>query len=161
MPAMPRSLALCLLLATFACKSSEPAATPAPQNPPQAAADGKSSCTSTSDCKKAERCTTDDGVCDPPPGCSPEFPCLQVCTGSCVEKPTAAKVAAKCTADADCKAVASYCHGCACLALGASDEAPACDEPPVNCLVAPCQGRKAICKEGVCAVIGSAGAPAK
>jgi hypothetical protein len=154
-------LLLTLALAIGACRSDP--ATQGTTTTVSVVSDksGPKSCTSSADCGRDGRCTTDDGVCDPPAGCTPEFPCPQVCTGTCVAKPVAAKVSSACSSDADCRSYSSRCHGCACLALGKDAPDPSCDEDPVMCLIEPCQGRKAICKEGTCAIIGSPANPAK
>jgi hypothetical protein len=48
--------------------------------------EGGGSCTSSADCGPGSHCTTDDGDCQPPPGCDPTtgMDCPAVCTGVCV-----------------------------------------------------------------------------
>jgi hypothetical protein len=40
-------------------------------------------CASSAECAAGEVCTTEDGVCNPPPGCLPGTVCPAVCYGSC------------------------------------------------------------------------------
>lgn len=40
-------------------------------------------CASSASCGKGEVCTTEDGVCNRPPGCSPGMICPAVCYGTC------------------------------------------------------------------------------
>ncbi len=44
---------------------------------------GGAPCASTSSCAKDEVCTTEDGICRAPPGCSTGVACPAVCYGSC------------------------------------------------------------------------------
>jgi hypothetical protein len=44
----------------------------------------------TSDTCPYGHCTTEDGVCDPTPGCSPAAYCTAACYGTCVATPRAA-----------------------------------------------------------------------
>jgi hypothetical protein len=48
-------------------------------------------CVSTSDCPSGLTCTTEDGVCNSPPGCTGPASCPAVCTGTC-RAPTAPPV---------------------------------------------------------------------
>ena len=62
-----------------------------------------------------------------------------------------------CSADADCRTQSDYCKGCDCRALAKNQTLPKCDGPSgVRCLVDPCQGKTAVCKDGKCAVIDGA-----
>ncbi|HMJ12513.1 MAG TPA: hypothetical protein VK524_13910 [Polyangiaceae bacterium] len=40
-------------------------------------------CRSTQDCNSGERCTVEDGACNPPPGCKPGDACPAICYGVC------------------------------------------------------------------------------
>jgi len=40
-------------------------------------------CASSQECTAGEVCTTEDGVCNPPPGCHPGAVCPAVCYGNC------------------------------------------------------------------------------
>ncbi len=40
-------------------------------------------CRSTQECKPGQRCTVEDGACNPPPGCAPGMACPAVCYGVC------------------------------------------------------------------------------
>jgi hypothetical protein len=68
--------------------------------------------------------------------------------------------AGECESDADCRAVADYCHGgCDCVAttarkVPAARRGRGCPDP-VACLVDPCIGRTATCEAGRCIVSGS------
>jgi hypothetical protein len=55
-----------------------------------------------------------------------------------------------CASDADCRAVADYCTGCDCRALGPREELPFCDGPGVRCLRDPCDGQTAVCEGSLC-----------
>jgi hypothetical protein len=44
---------------------------------------GGAPCPSTSSCAKDEVCTTEDGVCHPPPGCGTGVACPAICYGNC------------------------------------------------------------------------------
>lgn len=57
-----------------------------------------------------------------------------------------------CTQPSDCRTYSSYCDGCHCLALGASDPDPPCNGTPVSCLVDPCLDREATCLGGICSL---------
>jgi len=46
-------------------------------------------CLSSADCPSDQHCTTEDGVCNPPPGCKPGRPCPAICYGTCEPKPVA------------------------------------------------------------------------
>lgn len=47
-------------------------------------------CRSTQECGAGERCTVEDGDCDPPPGCKPGNACPAICYGVC-KQPCAAQ----------------------------------------------------------------------
>lgn len=69
------------------------------------------------------------------------------------EKPSAAK----CTTDADCRMISSYCQAtpCTCYVLGKNEPERKCtSDRPVNCLVDPCQKKHAKCKAGACTMVG-------
>jgi hypothetical protein len=46
-------------------------------------AGSKVACASTNSCAPSEYCTTEDGVCNLPPGCTPALACPAVCYGVC------------------------------------------------------------------------------
>jgi hypothetical protein len=106
-------------------------------------------CASTSSCAAGEVCTTEDGVCHAPPGCSMGVACPAVCYGTC--RP-AGDVGGACSRDADCRVEADYCTGCDCRALATGQRVPACPGPGVRCLVDPCGGKTAACVNGGCIV---------
>jgi hypothetical protein len=67
--------------------------------------------------------------------------------------------AVECQSDADCHAVADYCHGgCDCVATSSARKAPRgglrCPDP-VACLVDPCTGLTAVCDAGRCMISGA------
>jgi hypothetical protein len=43
-------------------------------------------CASSAECAAGERCTTEDGACNRPPGCGPRDICPTVCYGVCSTK---------------------------------------------------------------------------
>jgi hypothetical protein len=45
-------------------------------------------CASSTQCAKTEHCTTEDGVCNRPPGCGPNKLCPALCYGTCQPRPT-------------------------------------------------------------------------
>jgi hypothetical protein len=110
---------------------------------------GGAPCASTSGCAAGEVCTTEDGVCHAPPGCTMGVSCPAVCYGTC--RP-ADDVGGTCMRDADCRVEADYCTGCDCRALATGQRVPACPGPGVRCLVDPCGGKTAACVNGGCIV---------
>jgi hypothetical protein len=44
---------------------------------------GGMACASSTQCGKGEHCTVEDGVCNPPPGCTPPRLCPALCYGTC------------------------------------------------------------------------------
>ena len=106
-------------------------------------------CASSAECPAGTTCTTELGVCNPPPGCDPtKNVCPAVCYGTC-GPPNAA-----CRSDADCRLFSDYCTGCDCRALASNAPDPTCPGPGVQCLVDPCEGKRAACKQGACVVSG-------
>lgn len=57
-----------------------------------------------------------------------------------------------CSTDAACKTFDSMCGACRCLILPAQMEPPACTEPEVACLIAPCLDKRAVCSNAMCAL---------
>jgi hypothetical protein len=104
-------------------------------------------CASSSQCKATEYCTTEDGVCNRPPGCKPGSICPAVCYGTCQPRPTG-----QCSSDADCRTFSDYCEGCNCRALAQTDPDPKCSGTLVQCFVDPCLDREAFCNYGRCAL---------
>ena len=80
MSALVGRMAACLLALAFtACGgAARPAAAPDDRVGVRGAP-----CASTSSCDKGEVCTTEDGVCNPAPGCGPGKVCPAVCYGTC------------------------------------------------------------------------------
>jgi len=109
---------------------------------------GGAPCASTSSCAADEVCTTADGACNAPPGCSTGSACPAVCYGNC--RP--ANEGGACSRDTDCRVEADYCTGCDCRALATGQSLPRCPGPGVRCLVDPCGGKMAACVNGRCAV---------
>jgi hypothetical protein len=60
----------------------------------------------------------------------------------------------ECTTAADCRLFSSACGSCECIPLAKSEPDPTCNEPMVNCLIDPCQGKKPACSSsgGQCIV---------
>jgi hypothetical protein len=110
-------------------------------------------CGTSSDCPAPEMCTTEDGVCNPPPGCQPgQFrPCLGSCYGTCRPRGTG-PAANPCQSDGDCRAVADTCMGCSCVALGPGQPGASCSGPGVRCFQDPCGGKRARCQQGSCMI---------
>ena len=104
-------------------------------------------CASSESCNPGEVCTTEDGVCNPPPGCGPGVVCPAVCYGTC--RPAAGGA---CRTDADCRTFSDYCTGCDCRALSVDQKDPVCPGPGVQCFVDPCMNQTAICLAGRCAI---------
>lgn len=60
-----------------------------------------------------------------------------------------------CASANDCKLFASYCStaSCKCIPLNQNDPNPVCGGQQVQCLIAPCLGKTAVCSDaGTCAV---------
>jgi hypothetical protein len=83
MSALARSFAACLLALTVAaCGGPEAPAGGAVATDESTDVLG-APCMSSASCAKGEVCTTEDGVCNPPPGCRPGMACPAVCYGTC------------------------------------------------------------------------------
>ena len=136
-----------------ATPGSPPVVTPptAPPPPPMA-------CASSAGCPAGQRCSTERGACERPPGCGMSAACPAVCYGSCegVPRPDEPLV---CNVDADCRLFSDYCTGCDCRALGKGQKDPTCSGPGVRCFADPCQRQVAVCERGRCAVRGSKPVP--
>ena len=85
-------------------------------------------------------CNASCGICTPPGG---------VCTQQVCSDPTS------CRTDADCRLFSDYCTGCDCRALPTGAPDPACPGPGVQCLVDPCQQKRAMCMNGACVAAGA------
>jgi hypothetical protein len=59
-------------------------------------------CASTGSCSTGEVCTTEDGVCNAPPGCGPGVACPAVCYGTCRVATDVVCGAARCAAGSIC-----------------------------------------------------------
>jgi len=69
-------------------------------------------------------------------------------------QPSAASAAStSCKADADCQAFDDMCGACRCLPLSKGAAPPACQEAKVQCVMAPCRGKRAVCKSGTCGLL--------
>jgi hypothetical protein len=143
-------------------------------------------CASTAECPSGTTCTTEAGVCNPPPGCNADAGtvCPAVCYGTCARSGggvacgkaqcAAGQVCCNascgictppggvctqqlcdetaCRADSDCRLFSDYCTGCDCRALGVGAPDPTCPGPGVQCLIDPCDNKRAVCARGACAV---------
>jgi hypothetical protein len=111
-------------------------------------------CASTSSCPAGQRCSTERGVCQSPPGCDrPGVACPAVCYGTCEGpgKPVdPGPGPAQCAVDADCRLFSDYCTGCDCRVLAKGQPDPVCSGPGVRCLVDPCGDLVAFCSAGRC-----------
>lgn len=114
------------------------------KHPPQGTA-----CASSEACPAGAHCTTEDGVCNRPPGCKDGDVCPAVCYGTCeAAKPPQAE----CRTDADCRTFGFMCTGCDCLALASTEAEPTCSGPGVRCLADPCLNKAAVCDAGQCRI---------
>ena len=69
------------------------------------------------------------------------------------EKPSTAK----CTTDADCRLISSYCQAtpCTCYVAARNEPDRKCtSDRPTHCIVDPCMKKHAKCKAGACAIVG-------
>ena len=57
---------------------------------------------------------------------------------------------AMCTVAGDCRLFSSNCGDCFCVALGADEPDPPCDETIVECIVDPCSEMSVGCVGGEC-----------
>jgi len=106
-------------------------------------------CTSSGDCRADQFCTTETGVCNPPPGCHPRRPgvvCADVCYGTCQRRVNV------CRSDSDCRAFSDTCTGCDCRPLSVCQRDPVCPGPGVQCFVDPCFNKEAFCDAGRCSL---------
>lgn len=98
-------------------------------------------------------CSTDQTCCNASCGlCAPRGgACIQIaCEPSSGGSP--GMIPGACKTSSDCRLFDDYCTGCDCRALGKADRDPSCSGPGVRCLVAPCQGQRAVCVDGRCKV---------
>jgi hypothetical protein len=58
--------------------------------------------------------------------------------------------AISCSSDGDCELVDDYCGSCRCLALVHGAQPPACTGARVQCFIAPCRGKRAVCQSHTC-----------
>jgi hypothetical protein len=93
---------------------------------------GKNTCSNGLIC-----CNASCGICTPKGGA-----CLAI---ACDPDPVS-----ECTTNADCRVVSDYCGGCNCRALAPGQKLPACSGAEVQCLIAPCDGKAAVCQSGKC-----------
>jgi hypothetical protein len=103
--------------------------------------------------------TTSTGSPPPAPTPTPTPTPAQSATASAA--PTTSAAGARCTKDADCSLMSSYCSDlpCACLPYVTSAGAPKCNQPnAVKCLVDPCQRKSAACQDGKCVVTAAGSA---
>jgi len=85
---------------------------------------GGAPCGSTADCAKGQVCTTEDGVCNAPPGCGGGVACPRVCYGNCRHADVTCG-AARCGAGTTC--CNSSCG--VCVAPGAGCTKQVCTPP--------------------------------
>jgi hypothetical protein len=118
-------------------------------------------CAASFDCPMNQVCTTQDGECNPPPGC-PSMGgrgCSGGCYGTCRVK-MAPPPSGGCRSDGDCRIQEDTCMGCSCIALGQNEMAPGCPGqgqgqgpgpgPGSRCFQDPCSGQHARCQQGSC-----------
>jgi hypothetical protein len=63
----------------------------------------------------------------------------------------------QCETAADCTLVDDYCKACDCRVLPQGEALATCEGPGVQCLVSPCEGKKAACENNVCVFEAPAG----
>ena len=155
-------LLTCALAASACARSPAPAPDAEPSAPPvettessatvtaTATAATGAACASSDACGPGQRCTTEDGACDRPPGCAEGDICPTVCYGVCASGAAGAEGPDACRTDADCATVAHYCDGCHCLARNRDAPKPVCEGKPVSCVADPCDSATAQCVEGAC-----------
>ena len=85
-------------------------------------------------------CNRSCGICAPPDAACTQ----QIC------EPQEDRSGGACNSAADCRLVDDYCGGCNCLSLTEDEQPPRCQDP-VQCLIAPCENRVAVCSNGRCA----------
>jgi len=126
------------LFALAACGSSDPA----PSSDADAATDAAH------DAPSSTEASTDAAADTSPPdggdGGDPTHP-----DGGALPPPFDA-AAAPCNAPSDCRLFEDTCGSCKCLALPVGAPDPTCSDPPVSCLVNPCQGKAAACTNNTC-----------
>jgi hypothetical protein len=118
-------------------------------------------CSASLDCPMNQVCTTQDGVCSPPPGC-PSMggrACSGGCYGTCRAK-MAPPPSGGCRLDGDCRIQADTCMGCSCIALGQNEMPPSCQGQGQGqgrgpgqgskCFQDPCSSQHARCQQGSC-----------
>ena len=72
-------------------------------------------------------------------------------------QPSAAAPKTNCNADTDCEAVDDMCGMCRCLPLAKGAARPVCQGTKVQCIMAPCRGKRPVCVSGTCSLIDAAG----
>jgi len=85
-------------------------------------------CAASFDCPTNQVCTTQDGVCNPPPGC-PSMggrACSGGCYGTCRDRMLPPPSGGGCRSDGDCRIQADACMTCSCIGLGQNDMPPSC-----------------------------------
>lgn len=83
-----------------------------------------------------------------------EVCCSDVC-GLCAKpgescERTACLQPPECMQDSDCSVAPDSCVGCDCVALASEEDLPFCPNPPMECLIDPCIGHKAVCQNQRC-----------
>jgi hypothetical protein len=157
MKAAIEKVTACLLVASLAvaCNSrgDERQLYPTLEAPQAAHARCEVACASSAECQAGEVCTTEDGVCNPPPpSCSPGDPCFTLCYGTCRPVGSEPPPPGPCRTDADCRTFSDTCTSCRCLALSLCQADPVCPGPGGQCLTDPCDGVEAFCSSGTCAL---------
>lgn len=66
--------------------------------------------------------------------------------------------AISCSNQSDCELADDYCGSCRCLSLMHGAQPPACTGARVQCLVAPCRGKRAVCQNHTCMALDSGAA---
>ncbi|MET0386645.1 MAG: hypothetical protein ABW321_11830 [Polyangiales bacterium] len=76
--------------------------------------------------------------------------------GTPAQAPTTPPVraAGSCTSHAECKLYDDMCGSCRCLAFRTDEQPPECTQNKVECVVAPCRNKRAMCVTGKCTPSG-------
>lgn len=155
-----RHLIALLCLCVLACGSSQPDSPMSPRPNAQQAEPTGAAPESSPGAEQAPNTPPAEPAMQAPPS-TPKSPALDASAPQMrppqmqpnPSQPAAATPDTSCKQDADCEAVDDMCGMCRCLALAKGSPRPACQEAKVQCIMAPCRGKRPVCKAGNCALI--------
>ena len=153
-----RHLLASLCLCALACGSNQPESPMSPRPSAQQTESTASPPQPTQTAEPGMPQPSDEPSMQPQTPGTPRTPALdasapQMQPPSTPSQPMAATPNTSCKADSDCEAIDDMCGMCRCLALAKGSPRPACQEPKVQCVMAPCRGKRAVCKSGTCAIL--------